>query len=212
MSYLMLRGLEATDAFRIMEQVRKGRGLKETDVELLRKFDVPDWSIESCNKISYMFPKAHAVAYVMMAFRIAYFKVHHPLPFYAAFFSLRSGDLDAQLLVGGEQAVRSEMEAIEAKGFDATPKERTTATHLEIVLEARARGIEFLPVDLYKSSDRWFTIEAALSALASLQGEAAAGIVEAQAGEFISIEDLRQRSISGLWWKHSAPRLSRRPA
>jgi DNA polymerase-3 subunit alpha (Gram-positive type) len=200
MSYLMLRGLEATDAFRIMEQVRKGRGLKETDVELLRKFDVPDWYIESCNKISYMFPKAHAVAYVMMAFRIAYFKVHHPLPFYAAFFSLRSGDLDAQLLVGGEQAVRSEMEAIEAKGFDATPKERTTATHLEIVLEAMARGIEFLPVDLYKSSDRWFTIEDGClrPPFASLQGvgaSAAAGIVEArQAGEFISIEDLRQRS------------------
>jgi DNA polymerase-3 subunit alpha (Gram-positive type) len=147
-----------------------------------------------------MFPKAHAVAYVMMAFRIAYFKVHHPLPFYAAFFSLRSGDLDAQLLVGGEQAVRSEMEAIEAKGFDATPKERTTATHLEIVLEAMARGIEFLPVDLYKSSDRWFTIEDGClrPPFASLQGvgaSAAAGIVEArQAGEFISIEDLRQRS------------------
>ncbi len=200
MSYLMLRGLEATDAFRIMEQVRKGRGLKETDVALLHKFDVPEWYIESCNKISYMFPKAHAVAYVMMAFRIAYFKVHHPLPFYSALFSLRAGELDAQLLVGGEQAIRAEIEEITAKGFEATPKERSTVTHLEIVLEAIARGVTFLPVDLYKSSDRVFAIEGASLRLplASLQGvgaSAALGVVEARKdGEFISIEDLRQRS------------------
>jgi DNA polymerase-3 subunit alpha (Gram-positive type) len=200
MSYLMLRGLEARDAFRIMEQVRKGRGLSDDDMALLRKFKVPEWYIESCNKISYMFPKAHAVAYVTMAFRIAYFKVHYPLPFYATLFSLRAGEIDAQLLAGGESRVRAEMEAINAKGFEATPKERSTLTQLEIVLEALARGVVFLPVDLYKSSDRLFQIEECglRPPFASLQGvgtSAAAGIVEARKdGEFISVEDLRQRS------------------
>lgn len=200
MSYLMLRGLDSGDAFRIMEQVRKGRGLTEQDEELLRKFEVPEWYIDSCNKISYMFPKAHAVAYVMMAFRIAYFKVHYPAEFYAALFSLRAGDFDAQLVAQGEQAVRSEMALIESKGYDATPKERSTVTQLEIVLEAMARGVRFLPVDLYKSSDQRFEIEdgALRPPFASLQGvgvNAAAGILEArQEGEFISIEDLRLRS------------------
>lgn len=200
MSYLMLRGLDSGDAFRIMEQVRRGRGLTEQDEELLRKFAVPEWYIDSCNKISYMFPKAHAVAYVMMAFRIAYFKVHYPAEFYAALFSLRAGDFDAQLVAQGEQAVRSEMALIESKGYDATPKERSTVTQLEIVLEAMARGVRFLPVDLYKSSDQRFEIEdgALRPPFASLQGvgvNAAAGILEArQEGEFISIEDLRLRS------------------
>ena len=200
MSYLILQGLEARDAFRIMEQVRKGRGLSDEDTSLLKSFNVPEWYIDSCNKISYMFPKAHAVAYVMMAFRIAYFKVHYPLPYYSALFSLRAGDLDAQLLVGGEPAVKAEIEAINAKGFEATPKERSTVTQLEIVLEALARGIVFRPVDLYKSTDQVFLIEdgALRAPFASLQGvgvNAALGIVEARKdGEFVSIEDLRQRA------------------
>lgn len=200
MSYLMLQGLESGDAFNIMEKVRKGRGLSDEDVALLREFAVPEWYIDSCRKISYMFPKAHAVAYVTMAFRIAFFKVHHPLPFYAALFSLRAGDFDAQLLVGGETVIKAEMEAIDAKGFEATPKERSTVNQLEIVMEALARGVRFLPVDLYKSSDRFFQIEdgALRPPLASLQGvgaSAAHGILQArEGGEFISIEDLRQRS------------------
>lgn len=200
MSYLMLRGVESGAAFNIMEKVRRGRGLTDEDVALLREFEVPEWYIESCNKISYMFPKAHAVAYVTMAFRIAFFKVHHPLPFYAALFSLRAGDFDAQLLIGGEQVIKAEIEAINAKGFEATPKERSTVTQLEIVVEALARGVVFLPVDLYKSSDRHFQIEDSglRPPLASLQGvgaSAAHGIVQSRAqGEFISIEDLRQRS------------------
>ncbi|HKM43804.1 MAG TPA: PolC-type DNA polymerase III [Limnochordia bacterium] len=200
MSYLMLKGLEAGDAFRIMEQVRKGRGLSDDDTSLLQSFEIAEWYIDSCKKISYMFPKAHAVAYVMMAFRIAFFKVHYPLPYYSALFSLRAGDLDAQLLVGGEPVVRAEIEAINAKGFEATPKEKSTVTQLEIVLEALARGVVFLPVDLYKSTEQVFLIEdgGLRSPLASLQGmgvNAAAGVVESRkGGEFISIEDLRQRS------------------
>lgn len=200
MTYLILRGLEPGDAFRIMEQVRRGRGLSGDDVALLHKSNVPQWYIDSCQKISYMFPKAHAVAYVMMAFRIAYFKVHYPLPFYAALFSLRSGEFDAQLICQGEGRIRAEVEAINAKGFDATARERSTVTQLEIVLEAMARGIEFLPVDLYKSDQQQFLIQAGAlrPPLASLQGvgvNAAARIVQArEEGEFISIEDLRQKS------------------
>lgn len=200
MSYLMLQGIEAGDAFRIMEQVRKGRGLTSEDEELLEKFGIPQWYIDSCNKISYMFPKAHAVAYVMMAFRIAYFKVHYPVAFYAALFSLRAGDFDAQLVKGGERAVRAELERIIAKGFEATPKERSMVTQLEIILEAMARGIEFLPVDLYKSAAQTFLIEDGKlrPPFASLDGvgaSAAASIVQSRdGGEFISIEDLRNRS------------------
>ena len=200
MSYLMLKGVESQHAFRIMEQVRKGRGLTEADEDLLKQYDVPQWYIDSCNKISYMFPKAHAVAYVMMAFRIAYFKVHHPLAFYAALFSLQAGDFDAQLVKGGEQAVRAELARITNKAYEATPKERSLVTLLEIILEAMVRGVSFLPVDLYKSEARVFRIEgSALRApFASLQGvgaSAANSIVQARAeGEFISIEDLRTRA------------------
>ncbi len=200
MSYLMLKSVEAGDAFRIMEQVRRGRGLDEKDVAILVEHSVPDWYIESCNKISYMFPKAHAVAYVMMSFRIAYFKVHYPLHFYAALFSLRSGEFDAQLVIQGERVVRAEMENINNKGNDATPKERSTVTQLEIVLEAMARGIRFLPVDLYKSSDSFFLIEgnALRAPFSSLQGvgvNAASSIVASRNGEpYKSIEDLRKRS------------------
>jgi DNA polymerase-3 subunit alpha (Gram-positive type) len=180
--------------------VRKGRGLTEADEDLLKQYDVPQWYIDSCNKISYMFPKAHAVAYVMMAFRIAYFKVHHPLAFYAALFSLQAGDFDAQLVKGGEQAVRAELARITNKAYEATPKERSLVTLLEIILEAMVRGVSFLPVDLYKSEARVFRIEgSALRApFASLQGvgaSAANSIVQARAeGEFISIEDLRTRA------------------
>ena len=200
MTYLMLMGLEAGDAFRIMEQVRRGRGLTEEDEKLMRSFNVPEWYLDSCKKISYMFPKAHAVAYVMMAFRIAYFKVHYPLAFYAALFSLRSGEFDAHLVCAGEGRIRAEIETINAKGFDATARERSMVTQLEIVLEAMVRGIRFLPVDLYKSDQQRFLIEddALRPPLASLQGlgvNAAARIAQArEEGEFISIEDLRQRS------------------
>lgn len=200
MSYLMLRGVESRDAFRIMEQVRKGKGLSEADEALLKQFDVPQWYIDSCNKISYMFPKAHAVAYVMMAFRIAYFKVHYPLAFYAALFSLQPGDFDADLVKNGEQAVRAELARITNKAYEATPKEKSLVTLLEIVIEAMVRGVRFLPVHLYKSAAQSFLIEgdALRPPFASLQGvgtSAATSIVQArEAGEFISVEDLRQRS------------------
>ncbi len=201
MVYLHHKGLEARDAFRIMEQVRKGKGLQEEDVILMKSHDVPDWYVNSCNKIKYMFPKAHAVAYVMAAYRVAYFKVHHPAAFYATHFSMEIEDFDASLILQGEALIRRQMAEIQAKGNDATPKERNIASCLEVVIEALARNIEFMPVDLYQSAKNRFLVvgEATLlPPLASLQGlgvNAADNIVEArQDGEFTSIEDLRQRA------------------
>src|SRR5690606_1436360 len=145
MIYLIRAGLEPSDAFQIMERVRKGKGLTPEQEELMRSHGVAGWYIESCKNISYMFPKAHAAAYVMMALRIAYFKVHHPLAFYAAYFTVRAGDFDADLVMAGPRRCRQEIERLEAKGNDATAKEKGTVTVLEVVLEAMARGVRFLP-------------------------------------------------------------------
>src|SRR5690606_8650758 len=143
MLYLIQRGMESGAAFRIMEQVRKGKGLKPEDEELMRKHGLPEWYIESCQKISYMFPKAHAAAYVMMAFRIAYFKVHYPEAFYAAYLSVRAEEYDADLVVQGREAIRRAIEAVERKGAEATARDKSLVTIMEVVLEAMARGIKF---------------------------------------------------------------------
>ena len=107
MLYLIYSGLDKKRAFKIMEDVRKGRGLKKEDEEYMRSFNIPEWYIESCKKIKYMFPKAHAVAYVMMSFRIAYFKVHYPEAFYATYFTTKVQDFDARLILKGKEAVSS---------------------------------------------------------------------------------------------------------
>ncbi len=199
MIYLIRAGLEPSDAFQIMERVRKGKGLTPEQEELMRSHGVPGWYIESCKKISYMFPKAHAAAYVMMALRIAYFKVHHPLAFYAAYFTVRAGDFDADLVMAGPRRCRQEIERLEAKGNDATAKEKGTVTVLEVVLEAMARGVRFLPVDLYKSDAVRFLIEgdALRCPLESLEGvgqAAAQAIAAARERPFTSIEDLQNRA------------------
>ncbi|NLY11462.1 MAG: PolC-type DNA polymerase III [Firmicutes bacterium] len=201
MTYLIAKGLEPSDAFRIMEQVRKGRGLTDQDISLMKQFDVPDWYIDSCNKIKYLFPKAHAVAYVLSAIRIAYFKVHHPEAFYATFFSMEIENFDAQMIVQGESMVRRFKEELREKGNEATVKERKVEEILDVVIEAYVRGIRFAPIDLYRSDQRYFKIledRTLLPPLASLQGvgiNAAESIVTARKeGEFSSIEDLRLRS------------------
>lgn len=200
MIYLMQKGVEPSIAFKIMEKVRKGQGVNLEHEEEMEKHDVPRWYIESCKKIQYMFPKAHAAAYVMMAFRIAYFKVHHPLAFYATYFSVRADEFDAQLTLGGIDGVRRKLEEIERKGNEATAKEKNLVTVLEVILEAMLRGIEFLPVDLYQSDVKKVLIKDGklLPPLASLQGvgeSAAQSIVLArQEKKFSSIEDLRERS------------------
>jgi DNA polymerase-3 subunit alpha (Gram-positive type) len=200
MVYLIYKGLESSLAFKIMEFVRKGKGLQEDWIEEMKDHDVPDWYIGSCLKIKYMFPKAHAAAYVLMAVRIAYFKVHHPILFYAAYFTVRADDFDLDAMVRGSDAVRSRIGEINAKGLDASPKEKSLMTVLELALEMCERGFSFGKVDLYRSKAAEFIVDEdklipPFNAIPGLGTNAALNIVKAREdGEFLSKEDLQQRS------------------
>lgn len=200
MNYLIYKGLPPKTAFKIMEKVRKGKGLAPEDEEIMAKHQVPAWYIDSCNKIKYMFPKAHAAAYVMMSFRIAYFKVHYPLAFYATYFTTKAADFDADLIVGGKENVKNKIKELEALGNAMSQKEKDLLTVLEVAYEMYARGFSFLPVDIYQSdSDKFLIVEnKLLPPLCALQGvgeNAAKSICESRKeGEFISIEDLRERA------------------
>jgi len=201
MNYLLQRGVEPSTAFWIMEHVRKGKGLTEEEEKIMQENNVPEWYIDSCKKIKYMFPKAHAAAYVTMAYRIAYFKVHHPAAFYTSYFSIKADDFDAQLACNGKETVINKIEELEALGNDMTAKESGTLTVLRIVLEAMMRGIEFLPVDIYESAaDRFIKKEdnkllAPLISLQGLGGSAAESVVlERQKSDFTSIEELSSRT------------------
>ena len=199
MMYLIHKDVESSLAFKVMEDVRKGKGIKLGDVQKLREKAVPEWYIESCQKIKYMFPKAHAVAYVMMAFRIAYCKVHHPLAFYASYFSIRGTDFDADLVLQGSTALRSKMTEYEAKGNNVTPKDKSLLAVAEVAFEMYLRGFIFQRVDLYKSDATNFIIvdNGLLPPLSSLQGlgvNAAHNIATSrQEGPFSSLEDLKTR-------------------
>lgn len=201
MLYLISKGLPPLTSFKIMEAVRKGKGLTPENEALMREKGVSDWYIDSCKKIRYMFPKAHAAAYVMMAFRIAWYKVYYPEAFYATYFSVRADSFDADIVSKGPDAVRRALEDINRKGNNATNKEKDLQTILEVALEMYVRGIKCLPVDLYKSDATRFQItkEGILPPFTALQGlgaAAARNIVEARkkGGEFISVEDLKMRS------------------
>ncbi len=159
MTYLISMGLPAQNSFKIMECVRKGKGLTEEQETLMRENNVPEWYIESCKKIKYMFPKAHAVAYVTMAFRIAWFKVHKPLAYYSTFFSIRADEFDSEVMIFGKSKVREKMADIKRLGNDATAKDKNMYSILESVLEMYERGFNFLPIDLYKSDATKFKIE-----------------------------------------------------
>ena len=199
MLYLIYCGLPDKTAFKIMEDVRKGKGLKEEYEKIMRENKVPNWYIESCKKIKYMFPKAHAAAYVMMAFRIAWFKVYYPEAFYVAYFTVRADEFDANIMCHGQDKVRSCIREFEQKGNNMTQKEKNVLTILEVANEMYARGISFLPIDIYKSDATKFQItpdgiRPPLNALQGLGNTAAQNIVEARnRGEFLSIEDLRNR-------------------
>ncbi|MBU5306529.1 PolC-type DNA polymerase III [Clostridioides mangenotii] len=201
MNYLIFQGLPPKMSFTIMESVRKGKGLKPEHVEEMVKNNVPDWYIQSCKKIKYMFPKAHAVAYVMTSFRLAYCKVYYPEAFYATYFTTKVEDFDSDLVVKGMDAIKGKMHEIEALGNDATTKEKSMYTVLEVALEMYARGIKILPVDIYKSDAKEFKVvggKTILPPMTSLQGlgeNAAINIQkERELGEFISKEDLRKRA------------------
>ncbi len=199
MLYLILRGMKPKLAFTIMESVRKGKRLKPEWEPEMREHDVPEWYIASCNKISYMFPRAHAVAYVTMAFRIAWFKVHYPLEFYAAYYTVRADDFDAALMTGGVGRVVSSMKEIE-QNQEATQKEKNTAVILEVCYEMYKRGLDFWPIDLYESDARVFKVKDGklLPPLSSLSGvglSAANAIVKAREdGPFISVDEFSSRS------------------
>lgn len=200
MNYLIYMQLPHGTAFKIMEDVRKGKGLKEEYVELMREKNVPEWYIKSCNTIKYMFPKAHAVAYVMMSFRIAYFKVHHPKAFYATFFSTKVDDFDADQFSKGVEFIRNYMNEIESEERILSKKEQDILAIAEVVDEFYSRGFKIHKVDLYKShSDNFIvTDEGLLPPLRSLQGvgeNAARSIVEIRDnGEIMSKDDLRKRA------------------
>lgn len=200
MVYLIYKGIKPADAFRIMERVRKGKGLEEGDIELLQNHQVPDWYIESCQKIKYMFPKAHAVAYVMMALRIAWFKVYYPLQYYATYFSVRADDVELHTVLKGTEAIISRMEEIEASGAQATQKEKNLLTVLEVALEMYQRGYRILPIDLYQSDATRFLVRgeallAPFSALGGIGTNAARNIVKArEEGPFLSVEDFQVRT------------------
>jgi DNA polymerase-3 subunit alpha (Gram-positive type) len=202
MIYLIHMGVEAGHAFKIMESVRKGKGLKPEDEAAMREVNVPEWYIDSCKKIKYMFPKAHAVAYVTMAFRIAYFKVHYPAAFYIAYFSVRADDFDAAIMANGMQVARDAMKELLEKQKNKTisPKEEGLIPILEICIEMYARGIGFVPIDLYKSDAVNFQqvehgILPPLNALAGLGENAAKNIAKAREEEpFKTVDDFRQRT------------------
>lgn len=200
MNYLIFMKLPHGTAFKIMEDVRKGKGLKDEYIELMRENKVPEWYIKSCQTIKYMFPKAHAVAYVMMSFRIAYFKVHHPKAFYATFFSTKVDDFDADQFAKGLEYVRNYMNELEDEERILSKKEQDILAIAEVVEEFYCRGFKVQKVDLYKSdSDNFIVTEdGLLPPLRSLQGvgeNAARSIVAIRdESEIMSKDDLRKRA------------------
>jgi len=196
MIYLISCGMPEKRAFKIMESVRKGKGLPPGAEEEMVAAGVPDWYIGSCKKIKYLFPKAHAVAYCMMAFRIAWFKVYHPLAFYAAYFYRRSqkGGFDAALMTGGMEMVKANIDAIE-NNEDATNKDEDLLITLEVAYEFYLRGFEFLPINIYESHATKFLIKDGkilppFVAVSGLGESAAWDIMNGSKGKtFLSIEE-----------------------
>jgi len=203
MIYLIKQGLPPKPSFKIMESVRKGKGLTEEQEALMRENKVPEWYITSCKKIKYMFPKAHAAAYVTMAFRIAWFKVHIPKAYYTAFFSIRADEFDSMIMCHGKEKVKNKMKEIDLQGNSATTKDKNMYAILELVLEMYERGFNFLPIDLYKSHSTKFIMEEEgirppLNSIAGLGNVAAEGIYNAaKEGKFMSIDDMQIRSKVG---------------
>ena len=165
MIYLINKGLDPNKSFKIMESVRKGKVAKGKEdkwpeyKEMMKEHGVPDWYIKSCEKIKYMFPKAHAAAYVTNAFRIAWFKVHYPLAYYTAYFTIRADEFDSEIMCFGKEKVKNKMKEIDLAGNSATTKDKNMYAILELVLEMYERGLKFLSIDIYKSHSTKFRIE-----------------------------------------------------
>ena len=203
MTYLMHKGLEPGMAFKIMEIVRKGKATKlltDEHINAMKEHDVPQWYIDSCMKIKYMFPKAHAAAYMIAALRLGWYKVHKPIEYYAAYFTVRNDNFDGATLMKGKQAVKDKIRNINQKGFEASAKEKQEIPMLQIMNEMLCRGIEVLPVDVYKSDAKRFVIEDGKIRLpfCSLSGvgEAAAESLSdvGKTTQYLSVEDMIQKT------------------
>lgn len=203
MTYLLHKGLEPKTAFKIMEIVRKGKAAKlltEEHINTMKEHGVPQWYIDSCMKIKYMFPKAHAAAYMISTLRLGWYKVHKPLAYYAAYFTVRGEGFDAEAALAGKPAVEQKMRDIVNKGVSATAKEKSDLATLQIINEMLARGIKVLPINICKSEAKKFMIEGDSLRLPYLSlpgvGEAAAeSLVEVvKSGDFLSIEDIQNKS------------------
>ncbi len=200
MIYLINKGVDSALSFTIMESVRKGKGLKPEWEEAMKEKDVPDWYIWSCKKIKYMFPKAHAAAYVMMAWRIAYCKINYPLAYYAAFFSIRAKAFSYELMCQGQQHLENVMADYKRRGDSLSQKEQAAYRDMKIVQEMYARGFDFVPIDIFSAHSRNFQIVdgklmPSLNSIDGLGENAADAIVEAaKDGPFLSKDDFRQRT------------------
>ncbi|MBR4726268.1 MAG: PolC-type DNA polymerase III, partial [Clostridia bacterium] len=207
MVYLIHKGVESGMAFKIMEIVRKGKATKlltEEHKQAMLENGVPQWYLDSCMKIKYMFPKAHAAAYCIAALRLAWYKLEYPVEYYATYMTVRGEDIDTVTVLKGREAVRAKMKELDEKikAKEATAKEEGTYTSLQVINEMMARGIEVLPIDIYKSTANRYVVEDGkirlpFSALAGCGGAAAQGLEDARNdgnGDFLSIEDVQQRS------------------
>ena len=200
MIYLMQKGVEPSLSFTIMESVRKGKGLKDEWIEAMKEQDVPDWYIGSCKKIKYMFPKAHAAAYVMMAWRIAYCKINYPLAYYAAYFSIRASAFSYEAMCQGQAHLEAVMADYKRRSDELSKKEQDSYKDMKIVQEMYARGFDFVPIDIFSAQSRLFQIVEgklmpSLSSIEGLGEKAADAIVEAtKDGPFLSKDDFRQRT------------------
>ena len=199
MIYLIHRNIDPGHAFKIMEKVRKGKKLQPEDEVEMREAGVPEWYIESCNKIQYMFPKAHAAAYVTMSFRVAFFKLYYPIAFYQSYYTVRADTFDYEMMAQGRAKVQSTMQEL-SMNEKPTAKDKVTMTILEVVNEMYARGIEFLPLNIYDAHPTKFLnidgkIMPALNSIAGLGTAAAESVLKArEEAPFKSIEDFRART------------------
>ena len=200
MIYLIQKGLDSEQSFTIMESVRKGKGLKEEWKTEMRAHDVPEWYIDSCLKIKYMFPKAHAAAYVMMAWRIAYCKVYYPLAYYAAYFSIRATGFNYEIMCQGKERLEDFYKDYTRRKDSLSKKEQDTYRDMKIVQEMYARGFDFTPIDVYRAKpDRFQVIDGklmpALNTIDGMGDNAAIAVAEAaKDGKFLSKDDFRQRT------------------
>ena len=203
MTYLMHKGLEPGMAFKIMEITRKGNASKlltDEHFKAMRDHNVPEWYIESCLKIKYMFPKAHAAAYMIATLRLGWYKVHKPVEYYAAYFTVRNDNFDGATVMKGREAVLEKMHNIKQKGFEATAKDNAEYAMLQIINEMLARKIEVLPIDVYKSEAHMFKVEDGkirlpFCALSGIGGAVAESLAESgKVNKYISIEDIQTKA------------------